>query len=583
MAGGAGDGALPRGVRSQADFKRVGKRARLYADEPRGRVVYASRNELFFVPVQDFRLPDEAFLLADLNGADKIVAGKECKLMLVPRDKRIEVEFNDLPAGMKREGMQITWTPDASEIGTVSMAVTLKHSDIQRTITFDVDVSHSSVPLPFVPADMAVDDEGKRAVIWEGPQLDRYGRPAATTATGGYRIAVIDLATGKTLAEKTLATPVGRALLVGGNVALWSPNSSPKIEILNRQTLERAKSLVTGGPLQKIDVAGDVLVVQTQTAVEIYSLAKFAQLKTVAAGNNRTFPSRGQATSIFSPHGIYLNNVLYDFKLQPKLLLTSNGLPTLAGATTRNHTELLQLGGADTPLNQQSIGFSGSGSGTSRIATARIPGSNTQLTLDQSQQRVQVSGSTHTWRTRRELSVSATGDRSGRQILVRGNLYSQTASTPGTVKPLLKASATQAYVADGGKLYTWALPAPIDAASTQSAKLRLVPQQSAFTLNDTGKTTLKHQITGGKAPVKFSLLSTYDGLTIDEKTGTLTVDNVRYVERNPENARAANRSCQPRRVIHRHFSQSSGAHDRLGHNADGPPADRRADRYPSSY
>ena len=51
-------------VAVRSDLRRVGNRTRAFADDARNRVIFASRRQIYFVPLDEFKLPKEPFLTA---------------------------------------------------------------------------------------------------------------------------------------------------------------------------------------------------------------------------------------------------------------------------------------------------------------------------------------------------------------------------------------------------------------------------------------------------------------------------------------------------------------------------------------
>jgi hypothetical protein len=83
----------------------------------------------------------------------------------------------------------------------------------------------------------------------------------------------------------------------------------------------------------------------------------------------------------------------------------------------------------------------------------------------------------------------------------------------------------QALVVVQARLYRIPLPQ----VDEPEAKLALANRQTAFALTGQGKTTLKHSASGGKAPLQFNLISAVDGVSIDEKSGDVTLDEAKVL------------------------------------------------------
>ncbi len=515
---------LPRGIRSQADYKRVSKQPRLFADGQRDRVIYADRNQLSMAPLADFDLPSEPFLIAEIEGAENVRSGETNQLTIVPHASGIEVVVDDMPAGMKRDGMKLRWTPE--EAGSNTVAITLKHKDIQRTLKFEINVVHPYFSLPFAASAISTDASGKHAVIWQGMAVKDSRRMSAIAGLGGNaaaasnttsEVAVIDLQTGKTVTTRKLATRPQHGVISGKYVIFWQEHVSPKIEILKMDDLSRHKSLVAGGPIEQLDLAGGKLVVRTSNGIEFFDAETF-QRKGVFEIPTERFSSRTVRENHICRSGFYINNTLYDFDLKPQLLLHARGLPSLAGA---------KYGVIDTSILGLKRTVSGNAPRSSthgvisqQLGQAFAPDSDTRVSL---KYRLIRSNLANQPATNQLLIEASGGGVSARQVLSSEVSPSVNPQAPSTA---LAVSKTKAFILKGDHLFVWKLPAP-DGAEIIPAPLQFKPAQSTLTLSAGEKTVLKHQTTGGKSPVKFALLSPFDGFEIDENTGDVTIDNAR--------------------------------------------------------
>lgn len=516
------DRTLARGVPPQADFKTLRKRARLLADDVRSRVVYAEGSWLCLVPLTEFALPDEPLLLARLTGSGRVFVAQENRLALEPLDERVNIVLDDLPEGMKSEGNRLSWTPTLDQVGPATLVATIEHGGVQRTLQFELDVAYPSVQLPFSATDLAVDEAGKRAVIWDGPAPDRFGRLQVSPSPSAVRIAVLDPVKGEVHATRQLAEPIGRAVVSARHVVLQPPlNTSPKCEVLRISDLEREKSLIAGGPIREIALIDERLLVRTDTQIEVFDAASFDRLKTFSAAGAGDVGLGG--TSPINRHGLLVQGVLYGFDLQPKLIFNPLQLPILGGA----RPAAVSLPLADGLLRQPQVqpGWRPPSQGQTRLATLPVPGTEIQVSLDQRQQQLPVPGATHTWRTQLELALTASGAVDQRQVILRKQFHAQTNNAqPPASRPVLQVANREAFVIYDRQLHRWPIPLPQADAVPAAERLRWVPQQSALALGGTGKLELKHAVRGGKPPVHFSAAVPSDSIRIDEVSGTATLD-----------------------------------------------------------
>jgi hypothetical protein len=500
-------------------FNRNIVRSAFFADDKRQRLVFARGKEVVFVPLTEFNLPDEPFLYADVLGDEPLEIGKRREITFLPKDERIKLTFEDTPDGATANGNRLAWTPTEEQVGPAAVAITLKHGDIQRTLKYEFEVVYPSISLPFTPANIAIDPSGEFAFIWEGPSVDRYGRAQPTTSTT-IRVALIEVGTGRVMAERKLAEKIGSAVVTEKHVILQTATATPKCEVLQTSDLERVKAIVAAGPIHRIHATKDLILLESSAGAEVYNATSFDRVYNSTTSRTNSISrldiarERGSGSQVAYQEGLLLDGVLFDTSLERKLLLAPKDLPTLTGSQTAR-TNLTPLGG--TPSNPRYS--SSSSNGRSTLATAPLPREGASVSLERMVQRIAVPGSVHTNRSQVEYTLSATGDNPGRQVIVR-----QLVSSFVNTQPLLTVAGENVFVVLESKLYRWNLGTdPVGGANTNP--LKFVPAQSAFSLTGTGKTLLKHEVTGGKAPVTFALLTPYEeAITIDEKSGLVTID-----------------------------------------------------------
>ncbi|MEM9416037.1 MAG: hypothetical protein AAGA29_11265 [Planctomycetota bacterium] len=519
---------LPRGVQGQGDFKQVVRRFRMIPDEARGMLVIAYQQNLALVPLEAFNLPDEPFMHARFEGDTQLAAGQRASFTLVPMDERVEIDFDDLPDGAEADGNLVTWTPRLEDVGSYRLAVTLEHGDLQRTLTHAVTVTYPAIDLPFKAGGIAADRTQSRAVVWEGVQRDVHGREVRDNMRQTHRLAVVDLDSGRVLAQRQLANPINRCLVSGDNVVLWTPNLSPRIEVLAIGDLERKKTLVAGGTVAEVYALGEHLVLQTNNGVEIYHSDGFERVRTFGTtfGNQRHPGHREGGAPLVSAHGLFYSNVLFDDQLEPKLLLLNNNLPVLE--PDAGYQRLQGYPGTLQPTNnsmQQLMQQRRAGRNVQRVAQTAVPGQHAFVALDRTNTTQQVPGAVHTNRTLTELTATYnTVNGTQRQPLYRREVFNQQTQT----QPTLLLDTDAAYILDQQELFVWPYPDPDEEHA--GADIRWEPRQSATALADGESTTLTHEATGGKGELDYVLLTQHAGMAIDAETGTITIDNETVIE-----------------------------------------------------
>lgn len=501
---------IARGVESRADFKTVAKRSRLFADDARLRCVYADRNRLCLFPLTEFGGVEEPFLMASLEGAGELHVGHENRLMLKPLDDRVKLTIDDKPDGMTIDGDTLVWTPGPDQIGPAAIVATLKHEALQKTQRFEVNAKFPGYSLPFQPAGFVLNESADLAFLWEGdPQNQSPGRQDSAANVGG-RIAIMELKAGKIQQQRKIADSVTRAAINAKNIFLVPALTGPaRCEVLRTSDLEREKTLVTDGPITQLELKDNLLILQTAATLDVYDVNTFLQLK--------SFRSTGPADSMkVTKHGFFVNGVMYGFDLKARLLVGLDKVPQLGGTRSLQPPAIV-----NSPARESNSNPKRPERGASRLATAATPDGEIQISLDFQSQPLEVPGSIHTWRTAADVALSTSGAVEAKQVIVRTKQYAQTSRGSSPPAGLLRVNAKYVAAVIENGLFLWPIPARKFGHVLQ---LEFLPQQSMLLMTSDGTSELKHEIRGGRAPIRFSLLKTTDAISIDEARGSVTID-----------------------------------------------------------
>jgi hypothetical protein len=514
---------------------------RMFANDGGKQVIYAFAQTVALVPLADFAVPEEPFLLATLQGGDQAPLGKETQFSLKLLDSRVEVEVENMPEGMQAKGNNFTWTPKEDQVGPAQLAVMLKHKDIQRAQVFDLKVVRPSLTLPFAPVDLALSGDKKRMLIWEGIARDPYGQPqppgtgsvGAAGAGNSLRMAVIDIANGAVAAEKKLKEPLAQVSAIGDFFVLLSANS-PRCEVVRASDLERQKSLVANAPILSAELFGQMLVLQTQEALEIYGLPKLDRVAVMPnLGNTGSpmalSPRMGmqhnlQKMNAVIPQGLLAKGLLLDENLKTLLVLSPGIFHALPGSDANWRLE--GSGVAAGPLYQpMQPSFAAGGQGVQQVSVVKLPNSSSSAVLEMRSEFRQVPGAIHTNRTEVELTLKITGDQPLRETILREERLAESMQSLQSRLPRLSVAGDYVFVIVDRRVYRSSIP-----KAEGSTKLSLTPKQSALHLSGQGTTTLSHEAKGGKGPYQFVVHSSLDGVSIDEKTGTVTLAEAALME-----------------------------------------------------
>lgn len=511
------------------DFKSValptdlkGGRLRLIAHDAGECVLYAWRSFLAVVPLADLRPGTGSFLTARLTGGESLLAGRESILEVTPTDPLVTVRTAWLPAGMQASGSGLRWQPSDEQIGPTKIVVNIAHGGIEQLQTFELSVQRPSLALPVDPLGCAATADCRMAVIWEGFELEGAPQPRRVPAGSELmRLATIDLTSGTARAEKRLLNGEHQVAVIGGRVLILKPNSE-RCDVLDLVALERMKTLIAAGPILGVGGCPGAIGLQSESSLDVFDATSLERRPRHAASALSHLRLPTTTSTLLTPAGVVADGVLLDAAGKLALLIQPTVSPALPGANGEQRpafrsSSIRPLAGMyPMPTNRMETG------GSQRFLTRPIPESQATATLEQRWTNRQMPKAPHTYRWNFDLLLEATGDRPFRTVLVKLE-NSPIRSVKGeSVQAALCATRDAVVATYARRLYRVPLPAPVGGGTT--AVVSIVPRQTAFVRAADCPTLLQHSAAGGRPPLKFSLPAARAGVSIDEVSGTVTVE-----------------------------------------------------------
>lgn len=517
---------IPSGRSGNGDFKRIIYRYRVFADDARQRVLFANGKQLQIIDLEDFEVPQEPLLASSFAEVPSFIVGEEKELTLQAADPSTKFSVEDKPEGMKLNGNKLRWTPTLEQIGTFPLSISLSVDELKATQLMEVEVTYPSIRLPFSPTGFALDETGTKGLIWDGSadpsadELANYARNPTRTA-GTVQMALIDLKTGTVDVERKLSEKIGTALIAGDLILLKAKSSNTtRCDVLALKDLQRIKSIVTDSPITKMAVLGNHLALATQTGrIDIYDKKNFEKVKSF----DRPQVNPGNFIIDGAGGNIFAQGILWDAELKPALLLAPNIIPAMG--PTRDFTSQEFIKKPENFNVQMYANQPPTGTGQNLVAFRVIPDSNVRLRLNKTHRVDHDPNSPTVARVEHKLVLTAEGAIDATQVITRTQGSVNYPNEAKTSSPLMETTSKEAYVISDKKLYRWKIPSPPEGAEDLLQPLSWNQRSTTITILDTGKTELQHQVFGGKSPYSFGLAGNVDGLSVDEKSGTVTVDN----------------------------------------------------------
>ncbi len=513
------EGRLPRGIDDQGDAKRLEKRFRAFVDEMREQVVLGYRQQLRIVPLSDFNLPNEPLMMASLKGPRQLLVGDEYTFDITVPDSRIVLSYETLPAGIEVDGNRLIWAPSRDQVGKETMVVALRCDKLTTLCEYEFTIEHSGITLPFRPSEFTITRDRSRLVAWEQnvPRslrgaFRRSGEPGAND-----RIAVLEPSTGKVLAERQIARSIADGMVMGEHVILRLSQAPTRCEVLRMSDLTPIATIAARAEIQEMGDFGDHLLLLTTMGAELYSANTFQ--RTHLFPPHRSDPGQG-VECFMSDDGLYAQGVLIDTKLKPALIVSPN-------------EAIIRMPGEEEhwrPNRQRSMGIAREdrlrstlnlAAGQQNDVDSEVFADGTRVDLEVLISHGQSPGSTQISQGQLEIALRATsGQVEKRQVLVRREF--QPGETGEAHIPWMHTVGREAYVVINRELHRWIVPDELE--SDVTVPLKLVPKQCTLVIDTEAPTTLEHSTIGGRAPIRYSLLSPYDGMSVDTTRGSVTLD-----------------------------------------------------------
>jgi hypothetical protein len=201
------------------------------------------------------------------------------------------------------------------------------------------------------------------------------------------------------------------------------------------------------------------------------------------------------------------------------LLYAPGHTPTLSGADEKLYTGFfLRRGGP--PQKNDSL----PGQRTSVIAgPVRIPNRSLFVSLENAVTHYQPPNSTHIDNVKQAVSLRITNAKSA--LLERIPIVTEDfANQSKPYLPSMQVLRDDVYVSFEKRIFRWKFKTPAAGENVDLDEFFIVPRQSQFVFKK-GKSTLKHDIRGGKKPLDYVLLSPSEGLSFNKVTGDIDVDS----------------------------------------------------------
>ena len=521
-------------------------------------VVTAAKNYCHVIDLTALKLPLEPLVIINVPMSVKAQIDEQLAIPLSTIDKqqndRVKYKLQKAPDGAKLVGNQLTWTPQKKDIGphTITIAANVNGSDSVSVATINLNVSVNKLILDFQVAGIHVDTDGKHAIAW-GPKLDQnsFQRQSARHGTGPTQVAVLDLENQKVIVQQKLAAGVASAV-IQKPYAFLTPRSGNVMYRFDALTLGDSKRIsLEGKPWSIVPFANKQVgvVLQGRYEMSVVDPTSMKPTKSLPSGN---LP-RGEKVALEVAPGILsFNSRLLNIDDGGVVMLGKN--PNLSLMTP------WQSAFGSRPSVELTRKMFGRYVGFNKIrspAYSQIAKFENQILLSS-----HIHPVAFTIRQKLESEVpTSTSSRRYKATkyldmyrLVDGKVLSSTLFdvTTGKLPINFNYKSKNAFALEEKIVYAYdnqVLLLPIDRDKISNASIPLhftVPQIPI--LSTEKPQSLVCKATGGRGELQYRLTIQYEGVEVDSKSGTVTIDTPKiwqsYLQRNTP---PYNGSFRPRR------------------------------------
>ena len=234
-------------------------------------VMFCQREKVTVIPAAEFAV-DEPTLAVEVSGSLQFTAGVASTLSLKPRAAGTTITIASGPKGIALKSDTLVWKPTADDVGTQQVVLSLKNGPVERKQQLSLMVSQTYIALPFAGNLMAATPDGKRALLCK-TRSERF--PQREAAESASEVAIVDLESGKILAQRQTPQPIA-AVEIDGGFAYLALADSDAVFIWSAQDLSDVKRILVPERARRLkSIAGKLFVAGAQGGMTVLNVPGF--------------------------------------------------------------------------------------------------------------------------------------------------------------------------------------------------------------------------------------------------------------------------------------------------------------------
>ena len=500
-------------------------------------VVVASGSICQILDLKKLEIPFDPLLLMNVPSSVEAKVNDEISVPFSVTNnslnRKVAYEIKNGPEGARISGNKLVWEPTAKDIGRHSIVVAAKVGEKVDETTIQLNVKSEKTELDFNVVGMDVEEQGKFAIAWgkkipKGRQQGLQGRPSDSPSD---EVAVIDLATNKVVIQKTLSAGIKSAIIQGPYVFLM-PRSGNVLYRMDLKSLEGSKRVfLKEAGISVFPFPGGQIAYTIGSSNKTLTVVDSETLKTI---QTMVIPYTGlnnqAAATLVAPGAVELNSKIVSEDDGSLMMLKTNpGFPLLGKPSNRgdfNSSHMMREMSAK--MFGRHIGnsniASSSGSLVAQIRNRRLyPCSLYHVAFAIGADTKQNGSSTETNLTLETISLvdgavldsrvfdSTVSRQRNSGFPFRGNNFAK----------LFFTLKDKAIFARDNQIFV----IPLDEKILSSAPEPLhFPVSKLPMLGTKGSQKIDLKAVGGTGKLDYQLVSEYDGISVNAKTGMVKID-----------------------------------------------------------
>ncbi len=262
----------------QRQHRPPGRSFAIDVDEKRKEIVFAHDQFIERIPMQRFGVE----VIADLRLLTSMVnltIGQSSRVEVLDTASTAQLEYANLPIGIQVDGHSLQWTPRSTESGPHRIAVTLRQGDVVRETELTLNVRFPEVATPTTIDDFALIPSGDKAaqyaVGWTMPSPHLLRNTVKKIRSSLCLFSLTDPSKSKNMALNDRIHAVG---ISGGSAIVVLENEPMQARIIDLKTMQSTRTLLADRPIDRIETVGPHLHLRSQESQSVYDAQSFRKL-----------------------------------------------------------------------------------------------------------------------------------------------------------------------------------------------------------------------------------------------------------------------------------------------------------------